>query len=54
MFFLIFSVGKPLEPKSQGNDQLTAAGWEQVCDYQGGVYYVDHANSKSHIALPLV
>ena len=46
-FLIVFSLGKSGENKAQGNDPaLAATGWEQVCDYQGGVYYVDHVNSK--------
>ena len=43
----VFSLGKSGENKAQINDpQIAATGWEQVCDYQGGVYYVDNVNSK--------
>jgi hypothetical protein len=33
------------EQKIQGSEH-PAVGWDQVCDYQGGIYYVDHANNS--------
>ena len=44
--FVNFSSGKTAEQKSQGSElNITGVGWDQVCDYQGGIYYVDN-NSK--------
>ena len=44
-FPFYFSLGKAAEQKNQVNEQQVP-GWEQASDYQGGNYYVDHANSK--------
>ena len=39
--FVNFSSGKTAEQKSQGSElNITGVGWDQVCDYQGGIYYV--------------
>jgi hypothetical protein len=47
--FIYFSLGKVNESKAQmSNDSAStsAPGWDQGSDYPGGLYYVDHANSK--------
>lgn len=44
-----FSVSRPTDFSDCLGDELPV-GWEQVFDYQtGGVYYVDHINSKSFL-----
>ena len=43
------SLGKANDSKPQMNNDspsTSAPGWDQVSDYLGGPYYVDHGNSK--------
>ena len=47
--FLHFSLGKANESKAQMNNDspsTSVPGWDQVSVNEGGLYYVDHANSK--------
>ncbi len=44
--FTFFSMTKPADFTECLGDELPV-GWEQVYDYQGSPYYVDHINRKS-------
>ena len=49
MFFFLSSLGKVSgDTKNQAQESAAATGnWDQVCEYPGGLYYVDNASSNS-------
>ena len=49
VIFFVFSLGKVSgDTKNQAQESAAATGnWDQVCEYPGGLYYVDNASSNS-------
>ena len=45
IFLSFYSMTKPADFTECVGDELPV-GWEQAYDYQRGIYYVDHINSK--------